>query len=132
MMSIFELFLWIIVTVLLVYGIFWVSLWIMRKRSAQLVASGELNEIIRKVQVVDVREAGEFDARHILGARSIPMSQFKMRFSEIRKDIPVYLVDDNYFLSSRAANILRKNGYDQVFILKGGMEKWFGKTKSNQ
>ncbi|MGX7108255.1 rhodanese-like domain-containing protein [Facklamia miroungae] len=130
-MSIFELFLWIIVAVSIIYGCYWVSLWIMRKRSAKLVASGELNDIIRKVQVIDVREVGEFDAKHILGARNIPMSQFKMRYSEIRKDIPVYLVDDNYYLSSRAANILRKNGYDQVFILKGGMEKWFGKTKSS-
>lgn len=131
-MGLLQILLVLILTLIAIYGIYWLSLWIMRKRSATFAKPGELNEIIRKVQVVDVRESDDFDNQHILGARNIPMSQFKMRFSEIRKDIPVYLVDDHYHFTSRAANILRKEGYDQVFILQGGMEKWFGKTKTNR
>lgn len=106
-------------------------LWLIRRNSATLVESIELQENIRKKQIIDVREPAEFDAKHILGARNIPYSQFKMRYFEIRKDQPVYLYDDALHYASRAANILKKNGYDHVHILKGGFSQWLGKTKSN-
>lgn len=112
------------------YGIYLLVLWIMRKRSAEMVDSSAIRENIRKVQIIDVRETPEFDAKHILGARSIPMSQFKARFREIRKDKPVYLYDDALNYASRAANILKKEGYQQIFILKGGFSSWTGKVKS--
>src|SRR5699024_11827071 len=47
-------------------------LWVMRKQSAEMAESHEIRENIRKVQIIDVRETPEFDAKHILGARSIP------------------------------------------------------------
>ena len=90
-----------------------------------------MNENIRKVQVIDVREPAEFDAKHVLGARNIPISQFKVRFNEIRRDQKVYLYDDSLNYTSRSANILRKNGYKDIHILKGGFSNWTGKTKSN-
>lgn len=120
----------IILIILLAYGLYYLWLWIMRKRSAEMVETSDFIDIIRKVQVIDVRETPEFNVSHILGARNIPMSQFKMRFQEIRRDKAVYLYDDSLNYASRAANILRKNGYDQVYILKGGFSKWFGKVKS--
>lgn len=119
-----------ILLIALGYGIYYLWLWIMRKRSAEMVEGADFMDIIRKVQVIDVRETPEFNVNHILGARNIPMSQFKLRFQEIRKDKAVYLYDDSLNYASRCANILRKNGYDQVYILKGGMSKWFGKVKS--
>lgn len=108
-----------------------VYLWLLRKTSASYVDTFQMQEDIRKSQVIDVREIPEFDANHILGARNIPFSQFKMRFAEIRKDQPIYLYDDNMNYASRAARILKKNGYEDIAILKGGFSQWFGKTKSN-
>ncbi|MDN3193895.1 rhodanese-like domain-containing protein, partial [Enterococcus faecalis] len=32
-------------------------------------------------------------------------------------------------LSIRAANLLRKNGYTDIYILKGGYDGWTGKVK---
>lgn len=118
---------------LLIYGIYQLVMYVFRKRSANMAEAYELSPIIRRVQVVDVREEAEFKAKHILGARNIPYSQFGMRAQEVRRDTPVYLYGDGIFAVSRAANALRKNGYDKekVFILKGGMEDWPGKTKSN-
>lgn len=115
----------------LTYGIYKLYHYILRRRSATVVESYELDDIIRRVQLVDVREQPEFDAKHILGARNIPISQFSMRYKELRKDQPIYLYDDSMTLASRAANTLRKNGYKDVFILHGGFSKWFGKVKSN-
>ncbi|WAA11437.1 rhodanese-like domain-containing protein [Fervidibacillus halotolerans] len=83
----------------------------------------------RKAQLIDVREPNEFESGHILGARNIPLSQLKMRLKEIRADKPVYLYDQTGSRSGRAAIILHKKGYNQLFYLKGGFKKWTGKIK---
>ncbi|MBG9982749.1 rhodanese-like domain-containing protein [Aerococcaceae bacterium DSM 111020] len=104
----------------------------MRRQSANTVEAYELMPIIRKVQVIDVREEPEFRAKHILGARNIPYSQFGQRFQEIRRDKPVYLYGDGNYTLSRAAHVLKKNHYNKenINILKGGMEEWPGKVKT--
>jgi len=84
----------------------------------------------RKAQLIDVREPQEFDNGHILGARNIPVTQLKQRLVEIRKDKPVYLYCQKSSRSSRAAQILHKKGYKDIYQLKGGFKKWTGKIKS--
>lgn len=121
----------LIVLFVVAYLLYIAYLWILRKTSATYVDTFQMQEDIRKSQVIDVREVPEFDAKHILGARNIPFSEFKLRFSEIRKDQPIYLYDDHMNYVSRAAHILKKNGYEDISILKGGFSQWFGKTKSN-
>ncbi|WP_124057471.1 rhodanese-like domain-containing protein [Vaginisenegalia massiliensis] len=118
-------------TIILIYGAYFAYHWLIRRHSAELVSEDQLHEHMRKAQVIDVREATEFDAKHILGARNIPSSQFKMRYKEIRKDQPVYLYDDYMFQASRAARLLKKNGYQTIYILKDGFSGWTGKIKSN-
>lgn len=84
----------------------------------------------RKAQLIDVREPQEFEAGHILGARNIPVTQLKQRLIEIRKDKPVYLYCQKSTRSSRAAQILHKNGYKELYQLKGGFKHWTGKIKT--
>lgn len=84
----------------------------------------------RKAQLIDLREPKEFEAGHILGARNIPMSQFRTRYKEIRSDLPVYLYCQNSGKSARAALTLKKRGYDQVHQLQGGFKTWTGKVKT--
>lgn len=83
----------------------------------------------RRAQLIDVREPQEFDRGHILGARNIPVTQLKQRLVELRKDKPVYLYCQGISRSNRAANILRKKGYEDVNVLKGGFRKWTGNVK---
>ena len=45
---------------------------------------------------------------------------FKQRYQGLRKDQPIYLCDANGIASYRAARILRKNGYKDLYMLKGG------------
>lgn len=54
----------------------------------------------------------------------------KNRTTEIRQDLPVYLYCQTAQRSNRAAIMLYKRGYKQVYQLKGGYRKWTGKTKS--
>ncbi len=83
----------------------------------------------RKAQLIDVREPNEFDSGHILGARNIPLSQLKTRMKEIRTDQPVYLYCQSGARSGRAALILNKAGYKDLYHLEGGFKKWTGKIK---
>ncbi|MGX7106638.1 rhodanese-like domain-containing protein [Hutsoniella sourekii] len=130
-MSLIYALMAILVIAGLAYGIYYLTMLVMRKRSAEMVNQYELAKDIRRVQVVDVREEPEFNAKHILGARNIPSSQFKLRLGELRKDKPIYLYDDDLTQASRAANQLRKAGYSEIYILEDGFESWTGKTKSN-
>ncbi len=77
----------------------------------------------RKAQLIDVREPQEFKNGHILGARNIPLTQLKQRLIELRKDKPIYLYAQSEFRSARAAQVLHKNGYQDLSHLKGGFKK---------
>ncbi|RSU08819.1 sulfurtransferase [Vagococcus entomophilus] len=101
----------------------------MRKRSAKWIEQKEFAETMRTAQVVDVREKNVFDAGHIMGARNFPYSMIKTSLASLRKDKPVYLYDQKKLLSIRVANRLRKEGYHDIYILKGGYEDWNGKIK---
>lgn len=90
----------------------------------------EFTQGYRKAQLIDVREPQEFERGHILGARNIPVTQMKHRLVEMRKDKPVYLYCNSRSRSARAAQILRKNGFEDISQLKGGFKKWTGKIKT--
>ncbi|CBL32354.1 Rhodanese-related sulfurtransferase [Enterococcus faecalis] len=128
--------LWVINGILLVIVLAMVFnelyLKIMVKRSAKMLTEEEFKETMRKAQVIDVREKDTFDAGHILGARSMPYSMLKTTIGSLRKDQPVYLYDQKKALSIRAANLLRKNGYTDIYILKGGYDGWTGKVKKEK
>lgn len=102
----------------------------MRRKALKVLTEEEFKKGYRKAQLIDVREPNEFDAGHILGARNIPVTQMKNRTTEIRQDLPVYLYCQTAKRSNRAAIMLYKRGYKQVYQLKGGYRKWTGKTKS--
>ena len=105
---------------------------ILNKRAVKELDQNDFHKGLRKAQVVDVREKVDYDYGHINGARNIPITMFKQRFQGLRKDQPIYLCDANGIASYRAARMLRKNGYKDVYMLKGGYKKWTGKIKSKK
>lgn len=100
-----------------------------QKRVLKPLTEEEFRAGYRKAQLIDIREQKEFDGGHILGARNIPLSQFKMRMGEIRTDKPVYLYCQNGVRSGRAALLLHKKGARDLYHLKGGFKRWTGKIK---
>ena len=80
----------------------------------------------RDALVLDVRESGEFAAGHIPHARHIPLSRLNERLRELEKfkTRPVLVSCGNGAISGKACGILRKNGFKEVFKLKGGLASW--------
>lgn len=128
-MGIFEI---LVIGFAVVYGGYQLFLLIERRTSAKLATQEEMLQAGKGIQIIDVREKDDFNRKHILGARNIPYTQFKQLYTQIRKDQPVYLYDQFGFMAGRAAGKLKRKGYTQIFLLKGGLERWEGKTKSNK
>jgi len=76
--------------------------------------------------LVDVREAEEFAAGHIINARHIPLSQVQARAGEVKKNKskPVIVYCASGARSGAAVAALKRSGYEQVFNLAGGITAW--------
>ncbi|MDF0535980.1 rhodanese-like domain-containing protein [Shewanella yunxiaonensis] len=78
-------------------------------------------------QVVDVRSKEEFRKGHIVNAVNIPMAEIKNKTNtnlEKYKAKPIILVCNAGMTSVQAGELLVKDGFEQVFSLKGGMGEW--------
>ncbi|MBS4176364.1 rhodanese-like domain-containing protein [Bacillus sp. FJAT-49731] len=103
-----------------------------QKKILKTLTEEEFRAGYRKAQLIDVREPNEFEGGHILGARNIPMSQLKTRMKEIRPDKPVYLYCQSGMRSGRAAQMLKRKGYNELSHLQGGFKKWSGRIKTKK
>jgi rhodanese-related sulfurtransferase len=79
-----------------------------------------------ELALVDVREELIFSQRHLLLARSIPLSRFELKFAQLvpRRSTRIVLCDDGDGATGRAAAILARNGYSDLAILDGGIDAW--------
>jgi sulfur dioxygenase len=85
-----------------------------------------LEEVASAVQIVDVREAPEFEGPlgHIPGARAMPLDELPARMAELDRTRPVVTVCRSGARSAQAALLLGKAGFAQVANLGGGMLRW--------
>lgn len=125
-------FWFIILAVLIIIALYMLIQFFVNRRAVTELNQDEFHKGLRKAQVIDVREKVDYDYGHIIGARNIPMTLFGQRYKGLRKDQPIYLVDANGVASYRAARILKKNGYKDIYMLKGGYKKWTGKVKAKK
>lgn len=92
-----------------------------------LIEVGDLAERLKdkkKGIVLDVRTSSEWISGHIKGALHHELALLQKEVSEIPKDIPIYAICGSGYRSSVAASWLRKQGYQEVFSVRGGMSAW--------
>ena len=76
-------------------------------------------------QLIDVREAYEWDAGRIDGARHIVLGEVASQASTIEQDRPVVFYCRVGSRSAMAADAFRGAGYE-AYSLKGGLQAWAG------
>ena len=79
-----------------------------------------------ELALVDVREELIFSQRHLLWARSSPLSRLELNFARLvpRRSTRIVLCDDDDGLAERAAKILSAAGYNDIACLAGGVSAW--------
>ncbi len=85
-----------------------------------------LEEHTPEVQILDVREPGEFTGPlgHIAGAILIPLGELAGRAGELSRDRPIVAVCRAGSRSAQAISILQQNGFTDLANLTGGMLRW--------
>lgn len=80
----------------------------------------------RDAVVVDVREDKEWAVSHISHAKHIPLGQLSGRLKELEKfkSKPIVVMCRSGQRSASACGTLKKNGFNEVFNLKGGIIAW--------
>src|SRR6516162_6594883 len=80
------------------------------------------------IAVIDVRGPDEFSGplSHIANARNVPLPELPRRVAELRSltETPVVLVCKTDKRSASAAVMLDVAGFQDVFVLRGGMVRW--------
>jgi sulfur dioxygenase len=85
-----------------------------------------LEEHLKDVQIVDVREPEEYNGPlgHVPGAKLVPLGKLNEGASELKKAQPVVVVCRSGARSAHATLMLGKAGFDKVANLSGGMLRW--------
>jgi len=91
------------------------------------VSAADAVRLINKgALVIDVREEPKFATGHIVNARNVALGRLQQEGDAIdkKKNKVLLTVCDNGSLSGKAASLLRKAGYENVFSLRGGLGTW--------
>jgi len=103
--------------------------WISKQMNG--VSEAEPLEIVRvinkgKTLIVDIRSEDEFGQGRLSGSKNIPDKGLSERIKEIEKykTKTVILVSSNNSRAVNAFTLLRKNGFESIIILRGGVNAW--------
>ncbi|MGJ9456887.1 rhodanese-like domain-containing protein [Oceanobacillus sp. CF4.6] len=78
----------------------------------------------KEVQFIDVRTPGEYKGNHQKKFNNIPLSSLAGRTNELDKNKEVVVICQSGMRSAKASRILKKQGFERVTNVKGGMSAW--------
>ncbi len=95
------------------------------------ISNHELTLLVNRenATVVDIRSPADFEKGHITDAVSLPMEKItkqQLGAIEKQKNKPIIVVCNAGISAKTAANALVKSGFEQVSVLRGGMQTWLG------
>nr|WP_272494239.1 rhodanese-like domain-containing protein [Stenotrophomonas mori] len=99
-------------------------------RGYKALKPAELTRLINSgdAVVIDLSASSDFEKGHITGSRNVQAAQLVPghRLLASARQSPVVLVCRTGNASATAAKALKKAGFEQVFILDGGLPAWQG------
>jgi rhodanese-related sulfurtransferase len=80
----------------------------------------------RDAMVLDVRPAADFAQGHIINSTNLPMNGLKNQMGTLQKhkDKPIVVTCRSGSQSAMACRELRKDGFAEVYNLRGGVLAW--------
>ncbi|GIW23363.1 MAG: hypothetical protein KatS3mg068_2370 [Candidatus Sericytochromatia bacterium] len=89
----------------------------------------DVNEVFnllndKNYQFIDVREEYEYREGHIKGTKLIPLGTIESSLNFLDKNINYVMICRSGSRSMKALKILKSNGFNNVFSMKGGMLEW--------
>ncbi len=87
--------------------------------------TAELRQSLANYQVLDVRDAEDFQKGHIPKAQNIPIHELGERFTELDPEVDYAIICYAGGRSEQASIFLSAKGY-QVTNVMGGMGAWQG------
>jgi sulfur dioxygenase len=86
----------------------------------------QLEERVDTVQIIDVRKQDEYIGilGHIKNSKLIPLDDLTSKLELLSKEIPIVTVCRSGARSTQAAVLLKREGFDNVANLAGGMIQW--------
>ena len=78
----------------------------------------------KEILLIDVRSPQEYKESHLEGAINLPLYDIeeKVREQIKRKDTPMIIYCQSGSRSRRAMQILRQEGYENLYEIKGGLD----------
>lgn len=76
--------------------------------------------------IIDLRNAENFEAEHILNSRNVPFSDFEIFIEEMNNQEEYVLVDDIGLTPNEktAIDFLTSAGFENIYFLEGGLFGW--------
>lgn len=74
--------------------------------------------------ILDVREAWECEVCALPKSLHIPMASVAARVDELPRETDIVVVCQHGIRSQVVAGLLRRNGFDRLYNLRGGIDAW--------
>ena len=84
----------------------------------------KLQEIDKKIQIIDIREDSERDHAHVKGTIHIKLGEIANRYKEIDKNKNVFIMCHTGTRSQTVVKWLKTQGYDHAVNVLGGIDAW--------
>jgi sulfur-carrier protein adenylyltransferase/sulfurtransferase len=75
-------------------------------------------------ELIDVREAFEYEIARIDGAKLIPLGEIAERVNELQRERPIVVHCHSGQRSAQAVRLLQQRGFANVYNLEGGIDAW--------
>jgi rhodanese-related sulfurtransferase len=100
-----------------------------KKETGKVINVNEIDKLVGKVELIDIREPFEYIRGSIKTAKNIPMGDLIDHAEKyLEKDKEYYIVCQSGGRSSKTCSSLRTKGYNVVNV-SGGVGSYLGKYK---
>ena len=94
-------------------------------RTIEQAAVTNVSELVKNgIQLVDVRQPGEYASGHAYRAKNLPLNSLDKNIDQIDPSLPTYVICQSGYRSSLATSILENAGFAEVHNVAGGTPAW--------